>query len=68
MTLLQSAQTGRSINVLENYFIQLFQQNNMNVNKQSRSTATSHMPLKHPTHSTPYFRPTLQTGVKYSQL
>jgi len=59
MTLLQSTQTGRRVNVLENYVIQLFQHNNMNVNKKSRCTATSHMPLEtrhtpHPTlHSLP---------------
>jgi len=32
MTLLQSAQTCRRMTVIENYFIQLFQNNNMIIN------------------------------------
>jgi hypothetical protein len=58
MTLLQSAQTGRRINVLKNHLIQLFQQNNMIVNEQSWCTAMSHMSHEtpHTLNSTPYFR------------
>jgi hypothetical protein len=35
MTLLQSAQTGRRVNVLENYFIRLFKYNNMIANEKT---------------------------------
>jgi hypothetical protein len=48
MILLQSAQTGRSVKVLENYFIQIFQLNNMTVNEQKRSKSKSHKPLETP--------------------
>ena len=41
--------------VLENYFIQLFQNNNITVNEQTQSTATSRMHLEtlHTLHSLP---------------
>ena len=65
MTLLQSVQTGRRrpMNVLENYFIQLFQHNTMAVNKQTRSTTTSHMHLEplHTLHSLPSTKATDQS-------
>jgi hypothetical protein len=63
-TLLQSMQKGSCMNVLDNYFIQLFQHNNMIVNEQTlkeRSqlydlwpAAMSCMCLNHPTHFTPW--------------
>jgi len=38
MTLLQTTQTGRRVNVLYNYLIKLFQHNSMAVNEQTPTT------------------------------
>jgi hypothetical protein len=43
MTLLQSAQKGGRVNVLENYFIQLFQNNNMTVNEKEHNLQLRHL-------------------------
>jgi len=43
MTLLQSTQKGRRMNALENYFIQLFQHNNMIVNEKNHNLQLRHL-------------------------
>jgi len=55
MTLLRSTQTDgrKNVLVLQYYFIQLFQNNNVNEQTQSRATSRMHVEALHTIHSLP---------------